>query len=72
MHFPPLDDLSFPPNVHDSINAWVPISHSSTGSKVCAQAHSLKQAKTGFFYAQEHNQRYCLYNGKWYGLYQWG
>ena len=30
------------------------------------------QANTGLFYAQEHNQRYCLYNGKWYGLYQWG
>ena len=67
-----ISHMHFPPNVHGSIDAWIPISHSSTGSMTSIWAHSLKQANTGFFYAQEHNQRYCLYNGKWYGSYQWG
>jgi hypothetical protein len=64
--------MHFPPNVHDSTHAWVPISHSSTCSMTSVWAHTLKQANTGFFYAQEHNQRYCLHNGKWYGSYQQG
>jgi hypothetical protein len=67
-----ISHIHFPPNVRNSIDAWMPISHSSTGSMTRVWAHSLKQANTGFFYAQEHNHRYCLYNGKWYGLYQWG
>lgn len=67
-----ISHMHFPPNVHDSTHAWVPIPQSSTASMTSVWAHSLKQANTGFFYAQVHNQRYCLYNGKWYGSYQWG
>lgn len=56
--------MHFPSNAHDSTHAWVPISHSSTGSMTSVWAHFLKQTNTGFFYAQEHRGTVCtMVNG---------